>query len=333
MEFKRDIGVSMNIGNIRPAGEPPEYFHKSNYYGFYTKVLGPLKEKKYPFFMTFCPFHNDKITPNLSVNIVSGTYNCFACQASGGYWNFVLKNTATGFDFILPEDLTDPEELARITQFEKTPKGPPDLLTLKTEESQAEAAHEFLFRSPFALRYLTRDRGLTEDTIRKWKLGFIQGAVCFPIPDKVRKFATLKLHKKYQTEGACNQLYPWDAVLYNKSPYVILVEGEPDMILTRQMGFNAVTQIQGAGTWDPEFTKHFLRKIVYLFHDNDTAGFSASVARAKDFMTAGISVFMPTWPSFMGNKEDHTDFFVKYRQTANNYQELLTNAPSALKYI
>jgi len=158
----------------------------------------------------------------------------------------------------------------------------------------------------------------------------MKGTVTIPIPDIMGNISSLKFHKKFQTEGCVNQLFPWNAVVRNRDPYVILVEGEFDMFITRQNGFNTVTQTEGANSWNKKFTPYFRNKIVYIAYDNDVAGRKGALAVGNELWMHGISAMLIKWPSFMQEKEDHGDFFIKYKQTADDYRKLMSSAKSIL---
>lgn len=309
---------------------------RHDYRLFYEQLFGyALREAKYPFYMAFCPFHKDQKTPNFRINIISGSYFCWACGASGGYYNFVVKPKPDGtYAYHLPMSLTESAEIQRMVQYEQSAEYAKECseLDLKVDEHRAIKAHELLFQQPLALQILHRDRGLTDETIRKYRIGFLGGIFTIPIYDYMGKLATLKFHKRWQTAGAKNQLHPWTALASNK-PMVILCEGEFDMMVLDQRGFNAVTQTAGANGWNPEFAPLFRNRVVYVAYDNDEAGRLGAVAVGRSLLQHGISVYQVQWPSFMQNKEDHVDYFVKYKQQASDYQLLLKQATNMLDLI
>ena len=339
------------------------FYHRYNYLEFYSRMLGtPMTVKKFPWVFTFCPFHKDKKKPNLRINSLTGTYRCFACSAVGGAHDFIVRKNEDGETIIsLPEFVYDLEQIKQIIAYENSQECAQELdeITLLIEQKRAEAAHELLFRQPMALDIIHQKRGLSLEAIRHWGLGFLQGAVTIPIPDREGKIANLKLHKVCGTEHAKNQLFPWRAVInytwhktqattgqsaeidnaickqnefsfrdaqLGRSSYVILVEGEFDMMLCRQMGFNAVTQTFGAATWTEEFSNYLKNKVTYIAYDNDQAGRDAAIIIGRSIWKAHGSVYIVRWPKFMGEKEDHLDFFLKHRRSAEDYGKLLKQA-------
>jgi DNA primase len=315
----------MKIG-FRLNTEEQDYFPRQDYREFFERVLQQnLKEKKFPFFVTFCPFHEDRKTPNFSINIISGNAVCFACGARKNPLDFILKDGVVN----TPNLLTDKTVLAKYAEFEKVP---PDQLTLAIEEHRAEQAHQMLLNLPLMIKKLLKDRTWTLETIKRFKIGYFNGALTFPIYDKQGGISSLKFHKKFQTDGCSNQLYPWSAVINNKSPYVIITEGEPDTITAIQHGFNAVTQTCGAHGWDPEFTRLFRKKKVYIGYDPDVAGISGAKTLANVLWTDRMNSYIIKWPEWMSEDEDLTDFFARYNKTPQDFQLLMENAKSVLEY-
>ena len=324
----------MKIGKNFVTEDDSDHRYRYDYLTYYTKIFGNnLKVRKYPNYKTYCPFHHDKKNPNLDINIISGRFKCFACGKKGGAWDFMVNKDETGkFIYNMPDALDNIEALRKMINYESDHEAQTGVseLTLKVEENRAKTAHNYLAQQPFAVKILTRDRGLTMETINKWNLGFMKGVITIPIKDILGNLASLKFHKKYQTEGAVNQLFPWGAVVRNREPYVIIVEGELDMIIMRQNGFNAVTQTAGANSWNNNFTQYFKRKIVYIAYDNDKPGRKGANEVGHELWHHGISTMIIQWPKFMGEKEDHIDFFVKYGKTAEDYKKIMATAQSIL---
>ncbi len=63
--------------------------------GYYTRELGALKGCG-PWRQALCCFHEER-TPSLSVNVESGHFRCFACDAKGDLLAFHMRRH--GLDF------------------------------------------------------------------------------------------------------------------------------------------------------------------------------------------------------------------------------------------
>ena len=119
-----------------------------------------------------CPFHNEK-TPSFTVSEDKGFYHCFGCGAHGDVISFVMNTEGLSF----PETV---ERLAAEAGIE---------VPVETAEARAEEQHranlydivkaacawfEAQLRLPIGqtgLNYL-RDRGLRDETIEQFRLGF-----------------------------------------------------------------------------------------------------------------------------------------------------------------
>jgi DNA primase len=134
-----------------------------------------LKKSGAQNFSGLCPFHQEK-TPSFSVHATRQFYHCFGCGASGDVFSFVQKI----------ENLTFPEAVRRVAeklgvplpkQSFATPAEARDAKlrgTLLDLHERACAFFEQQLRRPEAAhaREYLAGRGLTDDTIRHFRLGF-----------------------------------------------------------------------------------------------------------------------------------------------------------------
>lgn len=133
----------------------------------------PLKKKGREY-MACCPFHQEK-TPSFTVNPQKGFYHCFGCGAHGSAFDFVMnvenltfpeavEKLAEHAGILVPRRETTPEEREQFSLAEEV---------LKIHEYAASAFENSLetsFGEP-ARSYLTK-RGLTQETVKKFRLGF-----------------------------------------------------------------------------------------------------------------------------------------------------------------
>lgn len=119
-----------------------------------------------------CPFHNEK-TPSFTVNEEKGFYHCFGCGAHGSVFDFVMET----------ENLSFPEAVERLAA-EAGMEVPQDSPEERARSERAKGLYDVLeaaalyfekqLRMPEgkrALQYLL-ERGLTEETIKTYRLGF-----------------------------------------------------------------------------------------------------------------------------------------------------------------
>jgi DNA primase len=127
-------------------------------------------------YVGLCPFHNEK-TPSFTVTPSLNIYKCFGCGAAGDSVKFLMEH----------EKLTYPESLRFLAgkykiEIEETVFEKPD----SSEENVKESLYNVnSFAQKFFTHYMLetedgrnigysyfKERGLTEDTIRKFQLGF-----------------------------------------------------------------------------------------------------------------------------------------------------------------
>jgi DNA primase len=130
-------------------------------------------------FMGLCPFHEER-TPSFSVNADEGLYHCFGCGAGGDVFSFVMETE--GLDFVgALESLAqrygvelevadeDPAAAERRKRRERL---------LEVLERAASFYERWLWESREAepaRRYL-RGRGITEETLRTYRVGYAPSA-------------------------------------------------------------------------------------------------------------------------------------------------------------
>lgn len=117
-----------------------------------------------------CPFHNEK-TPSFYISLERGTYHCFGCQEHGDIFTFVEKMEAVPFY----EALTILAERAgiKLTPYKKAEKDKENNLINLIKAASIHYVKN-LEKSIEAKKYLN-DRGLTNETIQRFDLGFSLG--------------------------------------------------------------------------------------------------------------------------------------------------------------
>lgn len=255
-----------------------------------------------------CLFHKDG-SPSLSINLETGKWRCFAphCPGSkgGGYKKFdAMLNGEAGHAGPVSSQLI--------------------------EESAVEGFHQVLLQSSKMLDLLKTKRGLTEATIKQYKLGFDSDRVWIPIYDadggivNVRKYKPgAKKDKMVPYAAGYNKarLFPIEAL---KSDTIVLTEGEMDCLVARQYGFPAMTTTGGADTWLAEFTAEFKGKRVFVCYDADEAGKKAGLAVARKLSHVAIEsrcVHLPLRGT--SDEKDITNYFVDLGHTAADFQAVL----------
>ncbi|MBI2984921.1 MAG: DNA primase [Candidatus Kerfeldbacteria bacterium] len=117
-----------------------------------------------------CPFHNER-TPSFMVSRERGTWHCFGCGRGGDIFTFLQE--LEGLEF--PEALRVLAKRAGVTLRDYDPK----LQTQRTKVLDvlrwvSRYYHQVLLRSKEAAgsRDYLRERGLSDETIEDWQLGY-----------------------------------------------------------------------------------------------------------------------------------------------------------------
>lgn len=185
---------------------------------------------------------------------------------------------------------------------------------------------------PETREYLRVTRGLTDETIDQYLLGWNGERITIPIFDRESRFAFFKLAKapgdrsdapKMLTEaGSHAELYGWERVI-SKSEELILCEGEFDRLALESRGFPAICSTGGAGTFRADWAAYFQPiKQVYIVFDKDRAGRTGADKAARLIPHAKIFA----WPEYVEEGTDVTDFFVTLRRGEAEFRRWLSGA-------
>lgn len=267
-----------------------------------------------------CPFPHAKgleTNPSAHVNLVKDVFHCKTCAAEGRFSDGGLSEA--GFVSNL-YSTSYTEAIKIITHFQSK----------KTVENWDIACNNLLAHVDY-MPYLQNERGLTEDTIRKYALGFLGDGIVYPVfingilLDK-RTYVPNGTPKIRSEKGASPLLFPFDEWQKDERD-TVLCAGENDTLLLRQMGFNAITSTGGEGNFPKIFINMFKGKSVYICYDCDIAGVKGAHSVAFKLREAGASVKIINL-GLTGEKHDKdvTDFFLKRRFNKAYFQEKFDNA-------
>lgn len=138
-----------------------------------------------------------------------------------------------------------------------------------------------------ALEYL-KSRGITQNSISEWKIGWLpdERRIVIPAEDEngvIRFLVKRAISDKQQPKYLYTEGYPKTSLLFGackidlglvKSDGLVLVEGSTDVIALRQLGFRNVVAILGTGISEQQ--RRIIARInppkIYLLFDKDTAG-------------------------------------------------------------
>jgi DNA primase len=134
-----------------------------------------------------CPFHNEK-TPSFTLSPDRDNYYCFGCHASGDIFSFVQEFEGITFRESL-EKLADKAGVVLSNTSDKDFAEKNKLYGLL--ETTNEYFEEQLVKNTKALDYL-KTRGLTDETIKEWRIGFA--------PDGWRNLKEYLVAKKFSEQ-------------------------------------------------------------------------------------------------------------------------------------
>ena len=285
-----------------------------------------------------CPFKElheagSDNNPSLTVNVAKGVYYCNSCHSKGNIhtmYKHLYKCTNEEAWFQLGDAL-------KIPRPDGTKPTRPDIDT-----GLIQHYHKTLMSLTGPIRDVLKERrGLTNDTLRRFQLGWDGERITIPIYDEYNVLVNFRKYKWNSTDDQWKvlnytdeygnaygevRIFGIDRLTDPDVDYVVWTEGEMDRICAEQQGFYAACPTSGAGTWKADWAKYFRnKKRVYLAQDNDEAGRNAT-AKLCDKLYRVVDVYVINWPEDFPVKGDITDFFTKCAQTAENFQALLDNA-------
>ncbi len=302
----------------------------------YQEIYGQIKNQKPSgdgWITGFCPFHNDSHN-SFAFHTQSLKFCCFAGCGKGSAMDFIMLSDGRDFKETLLE-LGDRLGVPK-PQAQAQPQRPPIKEEL-VRKWQTNLNDELL-------RYLRESRGLSDETIKKYQLGWDEKRQRYTIPvrDERGNLVNIRLYNAKKdpkiinyTEGKYKygspaRLYGLDELVKYQGNQVIICEGEFDRLLLQQEGFTAVTGTHGCSTFRPEWVNHFAGKDVVIIFDCDKEGQAAvNNLVLKAFKGKAASV-KNVQLSLKGDKDDKdiTDYFHKRGLTGADLQKLIDETPA-----
>jgi hypothetical protein len=285
-----------------------------------------------------CPFphKNDKTgkkylekVPSCGIN-EDGAFNCFVCGRgytnedwfTSAYLNCSLKQ-AEKFNKMLKE--------TRIFLPNKT----------KWQEHQKKLKEELKNKESKIYLYLESLNLL--DIVETARLGLYQDRLTLPTFYKGQiinlcQFCPGEIPKYRNSKTAITGIITTTKLFDQEMDYVLIAAGEKDMLQATKFGFNAIT-ILGGEKAKPHYYKNLFRdKKIYIAYDNDKAGIEGALDLAEWLyrFTKEIKV-LNTSDVFnekdgdlttvaKEEKEDLTDFFIKYKKNDLDLWNIIDNA-------
>lgn len=217
-----------------------------------------------------CPFHPDK-SPSLYINLTKRQFCCKSadCNKSGDFISYLARQLQTNRAVVIAE------LSARYT-----------LEQCKLIDAQMVQRYHVAIWKALPLLKALYDRGLTDELIRKHRLGENEGRIQIPIPNAGGLFVNLRKYlpgapgaEKMKNAKGYGQVrwYPIDQLQYDN---ILLVGGECKAIVAAAQlnpsGVGAITMTAGESNWSAELLKDLSGKSVWVCLDIDSAGVKCS---------------------------------------------------------
>lgn len=278
-----------------------------------------------------CPFHSEK-TPSMQINTVSKIYHCFGCGRHGGENEFCMEYYGIGreqvneFKELLfrSDSVDDYEQFARegreytrnYTYLELTHLG---ISAQLLEDCKVGCE---------VVSSVDEATGIPIFTVNETSTRLV-----FPIivKNRVIDHRAYTMEKGVQpksksdfgvTAGLVLPYHLW----INNDEDTVICEGEKDMLFARAHGYNAIS-LGGCNNIPHTMLEAFRDRTVYIVYDNDNPGRAGATKLANALYSVTKHIYIADIGKFVKeNKEDITDFFVKYKYTKNDFDTMLEDA-------
>lgn len=236
--------------------------------------------------------------PSAHVNTTEGLFHCKACGASGNELSIIQDILGCNY-----------AEAKKIMH------------AFESGESLQEWQNETLSETS---KKRALDLGISEEVIEdlQLKTPAHTDSIAFPVfmDDVLLDIRTYNPggEVKIKSRSGCPNglIIPFDT--WQRTPTnraTIICAGEKDMAIARSKGLNAIT-ITGGENKIPSQLNYFKDRIVIIVYDNDQTGRAGAIKLANALLEVTDKVKVVTkFHEGMEEKEDITDYFVKYEHT------------------
>ncbi|WP_269305319.1 AAA family ATPase [Aeromicrobium sp. HA] len=181
--------------------------------------------------------------------------------------------------------------------------------------------------------FLQSERGLSIETVRRFKLGVYYNRVAIPIRDGQGRLLNIRRYEPHHQGNAKvigwkghnePRLFPVE-VLDGDPAEVLMCESELDALVAIENGFTAVTGTGGAGSI-PNDVGLLKGRSVTIAYDCDEAGRKGAVKLARALRDLDSAADVRILDLGLGEGEDITDWFVTHGRSAKKLRKLMKRA-------
>lgn len=275
------------------------------------------------------PAHEDpqqSKSPSASFNFQTGVWHCQSCGRGGSIKVLYKAMQIKGVQHPKPAHVE-----AGNGPSKQQGKPLPD-------KDQLRRWHKRMMEHRAVHQFLNETRGLHDETLRKFRIGFDGQRIVIPIYDEDGNLANIRRYKRNAIDK--NKMISWskgqgEARLFGhemlrRYDTIVLAEGELDRILAVQEGLPAVTHTGGAAVFKAEWAKWFKDKNVYVAYDDDAKGDQGAMKVASILKDVASSVWRLKLDTGIKGG-DITDFFVTNGLGVDDFNERLEAAQPLFK--
>jgi len=284
-----------------------------------------------------CPFPHKKVktgeeymekVPSCGIN-EDGAFNCFVCGRG-----FTNENWFTAAYLNC--------SYKQAEKFNKTIKEMRLFLPQKKKwKKHQERLKEEMKNDDSEIKKYIKNLGI-ENIINESRLGIYQNKLTLPYVFKgqiinLTQFCPGEVPKYRNSQGSLSGSIATTKLFKKESDYILICAGEKDMLVATSRGFNAISLLGGEKA-KPTYNKNiFKEKKVYIAYDNDKAGKEGALDFAewlyrytKHIKVLNISDIYNEKEGDLNEiikeeKEDITDFFVKYKKNDIDLYNIIDN--------
>ncbi|EMY35756.1 bifunctional DNA primase/polymerase [Arthrobacter crystallopoietes BAB-32] len=286
-----------------------------------------------------CPAHEDD-SPSLAVREGDSQPLTVYCHAGCDYKDVVAalgelgvdKNVALGRGAVLNSGRLRRRKLKAVPTKPDLPQHMSELQDkyLEWHDRFLAKADQPGTKEAELLEFLTGERGLSQETIERYKLGYYDGRVTLPVRVRsklynVRRYLPRAKQSKmisWEGQGSPALLYPWAVLQEQKATLpVLFCEGELDALLANQESqglFVAITGTGGAQT-PPRDLSALSNRRVFIAYDADEAGRTGAEKLQQRLTAVGARAFIVDLTRLGLGPDSHqdiSDYFLSYGGTA-----------------
>jgi len=197
-----------------------------------------------------CPFHSEKTKKNksFSVNMDTGKYYCHSCGAKGNAITFAIHFGESTYAYHNNNNLSGYQklEIDNVFKYHK----------------------QLLDNLEYALPFWNTEI----INLLKIGLNIDKENIVFPIFNERNEIINVKQHHGSQFKGASATLYPLQLLSKYEDSYIIITEGEKDVVSLLSQGISAATSTGGARVITNDISQLLRFKKIYICLDNDDPG-------------------------------------------------------------